>query len=338
MGVADVMAAADAPMRLAHEALSLTPLVLLFGAICAFVMGHAIQRGSTCLVAAIDEVLAVRRATRLLAIVEASLWVTGGLLLVRAFGHSVIVPEPSTTASWAVAGGCLFGIGACVNGACAFGTIARLGSGEWAYLFTPLGLFLGDLSLSHVLQMMAARAPDDALLLAIGGWLLVPIVLLIAWRMVGLGRSLASSGLVSRPWSAHGATTVIGVTFLAMFLTVGPWAYTDILADVAHGGRGIDDLRWVLIAALLIGTVSAGWRAGVLEFKAPAARAAVRCAVGGVLMGWGSALIPGGNDGLLLIGMPLLRSYAWIAALAMTMTIFGVLALTRFNVSAARGR
>jgi toxin CptA len=30
-------------------------------------------------------------------------------------------------------------------------------------------------------------------------------------------------------------------------------------------------------------------------------------------MGWGSLLIPGSNDGLILIGIPLLRPYAWLA-------------------------
>ena len=38
-------------------------------------------------------------------------------------------------------------------------------------------------------------------------------------------------------------------------------------------------------------------------------------------MGWGSLLIPGSNDGLILIGIPLLRPYAWVAFLAMCVTI-----------------
>jgi toxin CptA len=38
-------------------------------------------------------------------------------------------------------------------------------------------------------------------------------------------------------------------------------------------------------------------------------------------MGWGSLLIPGGNDGLLLVGMPLLYPYAWVAFVAMCASI-----------------
>jgi len=42
-------------------------------------------------------------------------------------------------------------------------------------------------------------------------------------------------------------------------------------------------------------------------------------------MGWGSLLIPGGNDGLILVGMPLLWPYAWVAFAAMCATIAAAL-------------
>ena len=50
-------------------------MVWLAAVVCVFVMGFAIQRGATCTVAAVDEVLNRRRAHRLLAMLEASLWV-----------------------------------------------------------------------------------------------------------------------------------------------------------------------------------------------------------------------------------------------------------------------
>ena len=46
-----------------------------------------------------------------------------------------------------------------------------------------------------------------------------------------------------------------------------------------------------------------------------------KCFSGGMLMGWGTLLIPGGNDGLILVGMPLLWPYAWVAFLTMCITI-----------------
>jgi toxin CptA len=50
-------------------------------------------------------------------------------------------------------------------------------------------------------------------------------------------------------------------------------------------------------------------------------RQLLKCFAGGMLMGWGTLLIPGANDGLILVGMPLLWPYAWIAFLAMCMAI-----------------
>lgn len=39
-------------------------------------------------------------------------------------------------------------------------------------------------------------------------------------------------------------------------------------------------------------------------------------------MGVGGAPIPGGNTGLVLVGMPLLFPYAWVAFLAMSITVY----------------
>ena len=53
-------------------------------------------------------------------------------------------------------------------------------------------------------------------------------------------------------------------------------------------------------------------------------------------MAWGTLLIPGGNDGLILVGMPLLWPYAWLAFLAMCISIAAAqLIETRFNAARA---
>jgi toxin CptA len=63
---------------------------------------------------------------------------------------------------------------------------------------------------------------------------------------------------------------------------------------------------------------------GQLWREAVTASAVARCFGGGVLMGWGSLLTPGGNDALVLIGMPLLWPYAWAAFATMCMTVAAV--------------
>ena len=67
------------------------------------------------------------------------------------------------------------------------------------------------------------------------------------------------------------------------------------------------------------------------NWRWPSWRLMLRCFLGGMLMGWGSLLIPGSNDGLILVGLPLLWSYAWVAVLVMCVTIWAaILAERRF--------
>jgi toxin CptA len=122
-------------------------------------------------------------------------------------------------------------------------------------------------------------------------------------------------------WSPRAATTVIGMTFLAMFLLAGAWAYTDVLAELARGMAGSVGARSMLALALLAGAILGGWTAGRLRSTRVSPVTAVRCFAGGVLMGWGSLLVPGGNDGLLLVGLPLLWPYAWLAFATMCISI-----------------
>ena len=51
----------------------------------------------------------------------------------------------------------LLGLGAFVNRSCVFGSIAKLGSGHWAYAATPAGFFLGCLMAAHVVSRPRER-------------------------------------------------------------------------------------------------------------------------------------------------------------------------------------
>jgi toxin CptA len=152
------------------------------------------------------------------------------------------------------------------------------------------------------------------------------------WRaatpLIGHRRMLR--GLVTRQlWSPHAATIVIGLTFLVMLVLAGAWAYTDVLVDLARGMAHSVAARASLLVCLLIGAIVGGWTAGRLRSTRIRAAALARCLIGGVLMGWGSLLIPGGNDGLILVGMPLLWPYAWAAFATMCLTIGGAQSLQR---------
>ena len=326
-------------------AITALPAALL-AALCAGVMGYAIQRGGTCTVAAVDEWIGTRKARRLLAMAEASLWVAGGLALASSIGWLPIMPATYPLSGWLLLGSVLLGLGAWINRACVFGTIARLGCGEWSYAATPVGFYVGCLSVDALFPAPAAMPLDEvspllqadgtvaALFVAFAAWRLLP-ALRRAWASRRAAPAAARQELVQRLWTPHAATAVIGVSFVSMLLLVGVWAYSDVLAQLARGMSMQLALGVLCLAALVVGALIGGRTAGRWLPVPVSAGGIARCFGGGLLMAWGSLLIPGSNDGLILVGMPLLRPYAWLAFATMCLTI-GIAQLARRWVPVAK--
>ena len=253
-------------------------------ALLAAIMGFAIQRGATCTVAAVDEFVTRRRANRLLSMIEASLWVTGGLLIAQVLHVLPQMPSGYALNGLTIVGAILLGVGAYINGACVFGAIARLGSGEWAYAVTPMGFYVGCLTVGPLFSPSTPERLRDSPVLQASMWLAAPFVALMLFRIlrpfVAGGRFDASQtppvrtpGAVTRRiWSPHTATAVIGITFFLMLLLVGAWAYTDVLADLAHGMAGSLAARSILLVALFPAPWSAGTRRGASTARGSARR------------------------------------------------------------------
>ncbi|MBX3605194.1 MAG: YeeE/YedE family protein [Piscinibacter sp.] len=308
--------------------LELLSAAVLIAVPCAAIMGYAIQRGATCTVAAVDELLGKRSARRLASLAEASLWVAGGLLLARMVMSLPALPAGYAIGPWTLAGAALLGFGAWVNGACVFGAIARFGSGEWAYALTPLGFYLGCLTVGAFGAPVAQRLPAGSPVLDLPAAAVLLFLVFAAWRAVGLLRR-GPTMFAARLWAPHMATAVIGITFVIMLLAVGAWAYTDVLAELARGMSSSVPVRVLFFLALLGGAAWGGWTAGRWHPTLPGWRQVLRCTAGGALMAWGTLLIPGSNDGLILIGMPLLWPYAWLAFATMCATIAASMLLSR---------
>lgn len=290
----------------------LSPAFLIATA-CAGLMGFAIQRGATCTVAAVDEILDKGSARRLVAMVEASAWVAAGLLVAQGLGVLGMMPVGYPLHDWTIVGAMLLGLGAWLNRACAFGSIARLGNGEWAYLATPIGYFAGCLAFT-LLGVQSAPTPltEGSPILRAPAWVALPVFAAMAWRLVRHARG---------SWTPHAATTVIGITFFVTLLLVGAWSYTDALAELSRGMAGSVVMRGLLFLALLAGAILGGSIAGRRASTRIALPALLRCFAGGAVMASGALLVPGGNDGLILLGMPLLWPYAWVAFLTMCLAI-----------------
>ena len=311
---------------------------LAIAVVCAGLMGFAIQRGGTCLVAAVDEVVSKRRANRLIALAEASLLVAAGMVVAQLLGVLPMAPRAFALTEWTVLGGMIMGAGAYVAGSCVFGAIARIGNGELTYLLVPLGFFIGcvaalELGMTRLPHPVAARSPvlSQAALFAL------PLLLVAAWRLSRVLLAARRGQFAEHIWSPHVATGVIGVTFVILLLLVGAWNYTDYLAETARhmATRGAD--RGLLLLALFGGAVLGGWTAGKIKPVQPSPGAILRCLAGGMMLGLGGSLVPGANDGLLLLGLPLLYPHAWLAFTSMLLTIAAALILQHHISAMVRG-
>jgi len=102
-------------------------VVVLISLLLAAALGFAAQRASICSVRAVAELLSTARAYCLLSFGKSVLWVLAVIFpvlwldpsLAESFGGFALSPA-------SVLGGFLFGMGAALNGGCAFSTLTRL--------------------------------------------------------------------------------------------------------------------------------------------------------------------------------------------------------------------
>ena len=243
--------------------------------VLVFLIGVAVQRGNTCTVVAIDDIVHRRSVNRFLGIAYCWLLVAGGLTLLNLATGFVPVAKLFPVTVWSVAGGLLLGIGAVVNGACTTGTVARIGSGEYA----------------------------------VAGLVFVIAVTVRRW-ITGPHESVAD--FLRNAWDPRTAILVIAMLFVALVQIFGAWSYTDLLGDLSAGRTTEAVQRLVLLAALLGGAVLAGRTQRGARQIGPLAPRLLRCGIGGLIMGIGFSISPGAFDGLTLFGQPLLLPYAWV--------------------------
>lgn len=291
---------------------SLAAAVLVAG------IGFACQRGNTCAVATVDDLVFRRSPARMLALVYTWAIVAGGLAIVHQFSSQKVSSSPITW--WSALGGVLLGTGAVVNGSCTTGTVCRIGSGEYKFLATVAGFFVGcavapallgashTQSHSHVANSATLQHPWIAV--AAGAIALAIVVV----RCTHSGDPWSEA--LRRPWDPRVASAVIALLFVAACQIHGRWSYTDLLGDIARG-KGTDiGMRTVLLLALFLGAVVGGRTQRGARPIGPLTPQVIRCLVGGIVMGLGFSLTHSAFDGLAFVGQPLLLPLAWVTMLA----------------------
>jgi hypothetical protein len=299
----------------------------------AALLGFAIHRGSVCTVRGVAEVLSTGRAYMLLSFGKAALWV-----LIVTTPVLWMVPAPGPLAhSWALssytlAGGFLFGIGAAINRGCAFSTLGRLGNGEFGAMLTLGGFAVGAWSyLSAVTWSRLARPeplpvaydpldPGTAVLVAVlGAWGVWEIVRL--WHARPAGASWIEL-VFARSYRLSAAVALIGVANGVLYALHGPWTYTRTVNETVMAPMGGDlgplAFRWVLFVAVVAGAVASAWQKSAFRLDWRPSRVWIQDFTGGLLMGIGAGMTPGGNNVLVLHSIPQLSAHALPAYLAMT--------------------
>ena len=310
----------------------------------AALLGFSIHRGSVCMVRGVAEVLSTGRAYMLLSFGKAALWV----LLVTT---PVLWLEPSphplaqgwSVSVYALAGGFLFGVGAAINRGCAFSTLGRLGNGELGAMITLGGFAVGAWSylsavtwsrLARPEPLPAAYDPLDpvtgALVAALGAWGVWEIVRL--WRARPAGASWIEL-VLARSYRLSAAVALIGVANGVLYALYGPWTYTRVFNETVtstmHVNPGLPAFQWGLFVAVVAGAIASAWQKGTFHLDWRPSLLWLRDFAGGLLMGIGAGMTPGGNDVLVLHSIPQLSAHALPAYLAMTAGIAMVLIVMR---------
>ncbi|HEV2673011.1 MAG TPA: YeeE/YedE thiosulfate transporter family protein [Aliidongia sp.] len=297
---------------------------LIFSIICAATFGYASQRGGFCVTSAVTAVMENRSGRLFLSFLRCSLWAALSITLMFWVGAGAVPMASYPPTFWSVAGGVLFGAGAAINGGCTFGTLNRLAAGNLSFLVSILGMLFGAWA-SHELPI------PGIIPLASGTSILVEpsreSVLLLALISVGCLRELALIWRKSgrERGTPEQAAVVLGVCGGLLYALDETWAYPlnlDRLAEALKSAQARDIALCAVSVAALAGAAICAWQDGKFQLRLPW-RPIPRRLFGGVAMGIGTTLIPGGNGTLLLQWLPALSPHAPIAYAAL---VFGAAA------------
>jgi hypothetical protein len=290
----------------------------LLGAL-GFALGFALNSGSICTVIATRELVSEKRPARSIALVECAIW--------AALIYAILEASPMMGQGWAPLGylvpaAALFGLGTYVNGACVFGSVGHFGNGEIDFGFVFLGIvavFYGEtlLDLLPDQPSISASVPLGPALLGFA---------LFALLAIRLGVSLKSEPNFRHMTVSMG---VVGISFTILAVAAPGFAITASVGSIVS----VSVASVVIFLCMFGGSiVSSRLRNRRFVLMWPTFKAIVIRTFGGILMGIGALLIPGGNDTLLMIGFPM---GAWQAILAYALFVATLAALiTKFGSTA----
>lgn len=290
-----------------------------------FLIGYSSQRSGVCMVRAVREVIVRRRAHRFAGFALAAASAMLVMALTEASGAAPFEMIAGARADGlAVAGGVLFGLGARVNGHCAMGTLAALTAGQLSRAATIAAMLLAALLLGPSMSRAALMVPERELFASplIGN---TPLALAVGGVLALLAASYLYRRLGWRKprggWSPLIAMSLIGAASGSLFVLDQRWVYTSRIAELAYGTFVVTPFSLIPLAVLIGAMVLAAMIGGQFRLLRGSLREWLAAGAGGLLMGLGATLVPGGNDTMLFTGVPLLLPNLLIAYAAFVATL-----------------
>jgi hypothetical protein len=308
------------------------------------ILGFAAHRASICTVRAVAEIMSARSAHMFAGVGRSWLWIWA-----VTFPFLVLVPAAASGVDgWALTalallGGLVFGLGAALNGACAYSTMARLMDGEGAMLVAIAGFAAGTAVFAALAEAQWLARPVHApvLLDAVRPWALILAAGFAGWAIYELFRLWRTRDrnarlgdlILARRYRVSTAAMLMGLTGATLFLLYGAFGYTstfELLIERAFGTAAMPStMRWVLLLAVLAGMLISTLHRGGFRLDLRPRPGWVLNFIGGALMGFGTALAPGGNDALVMYGVPTLSPYALPTYVALAAGVAAGLLLLR---------
>ncbi len=303
----------------------------------AFLLGFAAHRSSLCAVKAVAETMTTGRVVMLAFFFKITIWVVSlSVLGLALFGISApVVHWPATLSS--IAGGLLFGVGATANGGCTFSTLRRLGDGETNLAATVAGWLAGASIERSVLSGHSPVATRiDMQDLVSGPAMKVAVAaagVFLIWQTIVIIRSFPTRAPLARALLApnyrlSAAAALIGAASYLIYVNLGAWSLTSVILSTAAPSTfpptASLPVHWLTLAFTLAGMIASSALRRSFSLSGPKpGRLAVHGGAG-LAMGFGAAMMPGGNDTLILYGVGFLSPHA-LPAFA---SIFAGVALT----------
>jgi uncharacterized membrane protein YedE/YeeE len=298
--------------------------IAYFSLLLAGILGFVLHRSGLCMVRTVAEIFSSRRANMLAGILKTALWVFTVLLIwTFLLGDRNPFNENYALTYPAIVGGFFFGVGAAVNGGCAFSTLSHLVNGKIWMLVTLVGFSFGIAGITFVLGRPVAGQIQPSLLSDAPANLLIVLMILLGILMCLEIYRLWSSRtknigfrhlLFFRPYRQSTSSLLIGICGGVLYILHDNWTYTSMLKTRIQGAIISNDhlqlLHFYLFVAVFVGMVVSALLQKSVKLRIKPTKKWVEYLVGGAFMGGGTVLIPGGNDTLILKSIPVLSFHA----------------------------